>query len=108
MAGSPIAAAYLLAGSVLSLAAALGLTMLLFDTITPGAGLTFYVPFAAAVLLLSLGSDYNIFAVGKVWQLARSRSLGHALTVGVPQSTRAITSTIALPMARTSKRVSVT
>ena len=44
-----------------------------------------------AVLLLSLGSDYNIFAVGRIWQLARTRTLKDALTVGAPQSTRAIT-----------------
>jgi RND superfamily putative drug exporter len=41
--------------------------------------LTFYVPFAGSVLLLSLGSDYNIFAVGHVWQEARNRSMKDAL-----------------------------
>ncbi len=43
----------MLAGSVLSLTAALGPTMLVFGALDPGAGLTFYVPFAAAVLLLA-------------------------------------------------------
>jgi RND superfamily putative drug exporter len=81
---APIAAAYLLAGSLLSLAAALGLTMLLFDTLTPGAGLTFYVPFAAAVLLLAFGSDYNIFAVGTIWGRARTRPLPDAITETMP------------------------
>lgn len=86
-----VAPLYLLACSVLALSASLGLTVLVFQGWLGQDGITFYVPFAAAVLLLSLGSDYNIFAVGRVWQLARSRSLREAMLVGVPQSTRAIT-----------------
>ncbi|MCU1433016.1 MAG: hypothetical protein JWP95_2121 [Actinotalea sp.] len=86
-----VAPLYLLASSLLALSATLGITVAFFQGFHGQDGLTFYVPFAAAVLLLSLGSDYNIFAVGRVWQLARQRSLGQALTVGVPQSTRAIT-----------------
>ena len=86
-----VAPLYLLASSVLALAATLGITVTFFQGVLGHDDLTFYVPFAAAVLLLSLGSDYNIFAVGRVWQLARDRSLGQALAVGVPQSTRAIT-----------------
>lgn len=81
----------LLASSVLALGAALGLTVLLFQDVLGGTGLTFYVPFAAAVLLVSLGSDYNIYAVGKVWEAARSRSLIEALRAAVPASSRAIT-----------------
>ena len=88
---SLVAPLYLLASSVLALSATLGITVALFQGVRGQDDLTFYVPFAAAVLLLSLGSDYNIFAVGRVWQLARSRSLGQALSVGLPQSTRAIT-----------------
>ncbi len=81
---APIAAAYLLAGSLLSLGAALGLTMLLFGALVPGAGLTFYVPFAAAVLLLAFGSDYNIFAVGTIWERARTRPLPEAIEETMP------------------------
>ena len=81
----------LLATSVLALGAALGLTVLLFQDVLGGSGLTFYVPFAAAVLLVSLGSDYNIFAVGRVWDEARERPLVEALRRAVPDSSRAIT-----------------
>jgi RND superfamily putative drug exporter len=81
---APIAAAYLLAGSVLSLTAALGLTSLVFDILTPGAGLTFYVPFAAAVLLLAFGSDYNIFAVGTIWERTRTRPRPAAIEDTMP------------------------
>lgn len=86
-----VAPLYLLASSLLALTATLGITVTVFQGVLGHDDLTFYVPFAAAVLLLSLGSDYNIFAVGRVWQLARDRSLREALVVGVPQSTRAIT-----------------
>ena len=81
----------LLLSSVLALAASLGLTVLLFQDVLGGTGLTFYVPFAAAVLLVSLGSDYNIFAVGRVWDEARRRPLVEALRTAVPESSRAIT-----------------
>lgn len=86
-----IAPLYLLASSVLALGATLGLAVLFFQRYLGQDDITFYVPFAASVLLLSLGSDYNIFAVGRVWQLARERPLREAILVGVPQSTRAIT-----------------
>ena len=71
-----IAPLYLLASSVLALGATLGLSLLFFQNYLGQDDLTFYVPFAGSVLLLSLGSDYNIFAVGHVWQEARSRSFG--------------------------------
>ncbi|TRY16939.1 MMPL family transporter [Tessaracoccus rhinocerotis] len=87
-----VAPLYLLASSVLALGATLGLSVLFFQDFLGHDGLTFYVPFAASVLLLSLGSDYNIFAVGHVWQEARNRSMRDALLVATPESTRAITS----------------
>jgi len=80
----------LLAASVLALGASLGMTVLVFQGLLGGGELTFYVPFAAAVLLVSLGSDYNIFAVGSVWDAARERPLLEAIRVAVPQTTRAI------------------
>ena len=89
---SAVAPLYLLGSSVLAVSASLGLTTLLFQGVLGHDDLTFYVPFAVAVLLLSLGSDYNIFAVGHVWQLARDRPMIEAMRVAVPQSTRAITS----------------
>ena len=87
-----VAPLYLLASSVLALGATLGLSVLFFQDFLGQDDLTFYVPFAGSVLLLSLGSDYNIFAVGHVWQEARHRSMKEALLVATPESTRAITS----------------
>jgi RND superfamily putative drug exporter len=85
-----VAALYLLVGSILSLGAALGLTMLVFGQLEPGAGLTFYVPFAAAVLLLAFGSDYNIFAVGSVWERARRHPLRESVRSVMPSTIVAI------------------
>ncbi|WP_435746143.1 MMPL family transporter [Nocardioides sp. SYSU DS0663] len=85
-----VAAVYLLVGSMLSLGASLGLTMLVFGHLYPGAGLTFYVPFAAAVLLLAFGSDYNIFTVGNVWEAAADAPLTEAIVTTMPSTVRAM------------------
>lgn len=80
----------LLACSVLAIGATLGLTSWLFLERFGADGLTFYVPFAAAVLLVALGSDYNIFGIGPAWIQARGRPLREALAITLPQSARAI------------------
>jgi len=80
----------LLASSVLNVAAALGLTTWLFVHILGYGQLTYYVPFVVAVLLVSLGSDYNIFVVGRIWQEARVRPLPEAVAVAAPRASRAI------------------
>lgn len=86
-----VAPLYLLASTVLAVGTALGLTVVLFQDQLGQDGLIFYTPFAASVLLVSLGSDYTIFSVGYVWEEARRRPLAEALAVAVPRSTRAIT-----------------
>lgn len=85
-----VAALYLLICSILSLGAALGTTMLVFGNLEPGAGLTFYVPFAGAVLLLAFGSDYNIFVVGSIWDEAREHPLPEAIERTMPGAIAAI------------------
>lgn len=85
-----VAPVVLLACSALSVIAALGLTTLLFQIVL-GQGLTFYAPFAAAVLLIALGSDYNVFAVASIWEEGSRRSLTDALRVAVPRTAWAIT-----------------
>ncbi len=81
----------LLFTSVLSVCATLGLTTALFNWLDPGQGLTFYVPFAAAVLLLAFGSDYNIFTIGHVWESALQRSLRDAVAEALPPAVVAVT-----------------
>ena len=80
----------LLISSTLSVAAALGLTVFLFQDVLGDPGLTFYVPFATAVLLLALGSDYLVFAVGSIWEAAGRMSLSRAIAVAMPSTARAI------------------
>ena len=80
----------LLLVSVLGVAAALGLTVVLFQGVLGDPGLVFYAPFTAAVLLLALGADYNVFAVGSIWEEARRRPLGPAIALAMPATARAI------------------
>jgi len=86
-----LAPLYLLAASVLALTASIGIATWVFQGIMGYNDLTYYVPFAAAVLLLSLGSDYNIFIVGRIWQEAERRSLREAIQYATPRAARAIT-----------------
>jgi uncharacterized protein (DUF2267 family) len=49
------------------------------------------VPFAAAVLLVALGSDYNVFVAGRIWEEARRYRLREAIAVAMPAAARAVT-----------------
>jgi RND superfamily putative drug exporter len=53
--------------------------------------LTYYVPFAAAVLLVALGSDYNVFVAGRIWDQARWMRLREAIAVATPAAAKAVT-----------------
>nr|WP_246308703.1 MMPL family transporter [Kineosphaera limosa] len=86
-----LAPLFLLLSSVLALTASLGITTYVFMEVLGEEGLTFYVPFAAAVLLVALGSDYNIFGVGRMWELARSMTLPEAIRQAMPETSKAIT-----------------
>ncbi len=81
---------YLVAASVLALAAALGATTYFFKLLPGPEGLTYYVPFAASVLLVSLGSDYTIFVVGRIWEERRVRPLRGAIETAVPKARSAV------------------
>jgi putative drug exporter of the RND superfamily len=85
-----LAPLYLLAASVLGLAASLGVMTWLFQTWLGHQDITYYVPFAAAVLLLSLGSDYNVFITGRIWQEAERRPFREAIRYARPRASRTI------------------
>ncbi|WP_346620247.1 MMPL family transporter [Blastococcus montanus] len=85
-----LAPLFLLAASALGVAASLGVAVLVFQDLLEDPGLTFYVPFTTAVLLLALGSDYNVFAVGSIWDEAGRRPLREAIAVAMPATSRAI------------------
>jgi RND superfamily putative drug exporter len=88
---SLLAPVYLLFASVLAVFASLGLTLLASRYILGVASLVYFVPIAGGVLLVSLGSDYNVFVVGRIWEEARRRPLRDAVRVAVPRASRAIT-----------------
>ncbi len=86
-----IAPLYLVAASVMALAASLGIATYVFQDLAGYPGLTYFVPFGAAVLLISLGSDYNVFLVGRIWQEARRRPLREAVPTAVTLASKPIT-----------------
>jgi RND superfamily putative drug exporter len=85
-----VAPAYLVAASLLALAASLGLTIGVFQILLGFGALTYYVPFAGTVLLVTLGSDYNVYLAGRVWSEARARPLRRAVAVAVARASSAI------------------
>ena len=85
-----IAPVLLVAASALSVAAALGISTWVFQTFFGYGQLTYFVPFAAGVLLVSLGSDYNVYVAGRVWQEARVRPLREALRIAPARTAAAV------------------
>ena len=88
---SLLAPVYLLAASVLAVFATLGLAMLICRGVLGSGSMVYFVPFAAGVLLISLGSDYNVFVVGRIWEEARRRPVPDAVATAAPGASRAIT-----------------
>ena len=88
---SLVAPLYLVGASALALAATIGLTTFVFQGVLDYSSLTYYVPIAVAVLLISFGSDYNVFVVGRIYQERRDRPLREAIEVAMPSASRAVT-----------------
>lgn len=86
-----IAPLYLVAASGLAVAATFGLTTYVFEDILGYPSLTYFVPIAVAVLLISFGSDYNVFIVGRIYQESEGRPLKDAIVAAVPRASRAVT-----------------
>ncbi len=86
-----VAPLVLLAASILGFAAALGISALIIPGWLGGSEITYYVPLVAAVLLVALGSDYNVFIAGRIREEATRRRLREAIAVAAPSASRAIT-----------------
>jgi len=82
---------YLVAVSALVVAASLGLTAYVFQGLLGYEQLSFFVPIAAAILLLALGSDYNVFLISRIWNEAGRRGLRRGIEVAGSRASRAIT-----------------
>ncbi len=85
-----VAPLYLVAIAALAPLAATGLTVAVFQGLLGHSELTYFVPIAAGVLLVALGSDYNVFLVGRIWAEAEARPLREAIVVGGAGAARAI------------------
>ncbi|HET7589718.1 MAG TPA: MMPL family transporter [Solirubrobacterales bacterium] len=82
---------YLVGVSVLVVAAALGLTVYLFQGLLGYEELAFFVPLATAILLLALGADYNVFLISRIWNEAERQDLRPAIRTAGSRAARAIT-----------------
>lgn len=88
---SLVAPLYLVAASALAVAATFGLTTYVFENTLGYPSLTYFVPIAVAVLLISFGSDYNVFVVGRIYQESANLPLREAIVKAVPPASRAVT-----------------
>jgi RND superfamily putative drug exporter len=88
---SVVAPLYLLFADALALTATLGITTVVLGRIMDYPQFAFYVPFAVLVLLISFGSDYEIFLVGRIWDGAEERTLRGAVIDSGSRASRAIT-----------------
>lgn len=82
---------YLVGSSLLVVAAALGLTVYVFQDLLGYGELAFFVPVASAILLLALGADYNVFLISRIWQEADEQELRPAIRTAGIRAGRAIT-----------------
>lgn len=82
---------YLVGSSLLVVAAALGLTVYVFQDLLGYGELAFFVPIASAILLLALGADYNVFLISRIWREAEDQELRLAIRIAGIRAGRAIT-----------------
>jgi RND superfamily putative drug exporter len=82
---------YLVGVSVLTVAAALGLTVYVFQGLLGYEELAFFVPVATSILLLALGADYNVFLISRIWREADRQDLRPAIRTAGSRAARAIT-----------------
>jgi putative drug exporter of the RND superfamily len=85
-----VAPVYLVLLAALGPLAALGLAVAFFQGVLGHPEITYFVPLAAGVLLIALGSDYNIFLVGRIWDEAERRPLREAIVVAGSGASHAI------------------
>lgn len=76
---TPVAPVYLLGATALSFGATMGISTILFQDILGQGGVVYYVPFALFLLLIALGSDYNIFIMAAIREEAENRPLNEAV-----------------------------
>jgi RND superfamily putative drug exporter len=85
-----VAPIYLVVLAALGPLAALGLAVAFFQGVLGHPEITYFVPLAAGVLLVALGSDYNIFLVGRIWDEAERLPLREAIVAAGSGASHAI------------------
>ena len=68
----------------------LSATVWVFQRLLGYPDITYYVPFAGAVLLVSLSSDYNVLIAGRIWREAERMPMREAIATAAPRASRAI------------------
>ncbi|MGB3633861.1 MAG: MMPL family transporter [Rubrobacteraceae bacterium] len=80
---TPVAPLYLLGATALSFVATIGVSTILFQNVLGHGGVVYYVPFALFLLLVALGSDYNIFIMAAIREEAETKPLREAVTTAL-------------------------
>ncbi|MDP9474677.1 MAG: efflux RND transporter permease subunit [Actinomycetota bacterium] len=83
---TPVAPIYLLASTALSFAATMGACAVLFQNVLGQGGVVYYVPFTLFLLLVALGTDYNIFIMAAVREESERRPLREAVPTALART----------------------
>jgi RND superfamily putative drug exporter len=89
---SLVAPLYLVGSVLLSFGTTLGLATIIFQGILGQDGLNYLVPLIVFVLLVALGSDYNIFLMSRVREESATRDLRAGITLATARTGTVITS----------------
>ncbi len=83
---TPVAPIYLLGSTALSFAATMGVCTVLFQNVLGQDGVVYYVPFTLFLLLVALGSDYNIFIMAAIREEAERKPLREAVPAALART----------------------
>jgi RND superfamily putative drug exporter len=89
---SLVAPLYLVGSVLLSFGTTMGVATLIFQGILGQDGLNYLVPLIVFVLLVALGSDYNIFLMSRVREESIGRDLRSGITIASARTGTVITS----------------
>lgn len=87
-----VAPIYLVLTVLLSYLSTLGLTSWLYQTVLGQPGVNFFLPLMVFVLLVALGSDYNIFLMSRVREESQHRPIREGIRVASGRTGAVITS----------------
>jgi RND superfamily putative drug exporter len=83
---------YLVLTVLLSYAASLSLSALIMQTVFGQSGVNYFIPLMVFVLLVALGSDYNIFLMSRVREESATRPLREGIRIASARTGTVITS----------------